>query len=130
MTKSKAITAKGIKRTVKYLATTRNPRIQQLILRSTPASVIKSICNAALNAQRGEIRLTPSEKRTLAKHRDLIAALVDEQSSIERKRSKLISSTSPSALKQKGKGIGALIPILLSTVLSTLGSTFLSNRNN
>ncbi len=125
MTKSNQ---KAIKRTVKYLATTRNPRIQQLILRTTPVSVIKSICNAALNAQRGEIKLSSTQKRALTKYRALIETLVDESVPIERKRANLVRSTSPAALKQKGKGIGFLIPILLSTVLSTLGSTFMSNR--
>lgn len=131
MTKSKT-SNKATKRTVKYLATTHNPRIQQLILRTTPASVIKSICNAALNAQRGEIRLSASEKRALSKHRGLIEALVDEQVPVERKRANLIRSTSSSSsgLKQKGKGIGVLIPILLSAVLSAIGPSFLANRNN
>ena len=129
MTKSKSAssTSKATKRTGKYLATTRNPRIQQLILRSTPPTVIKSICNAALNAQRGEIKLSSSQKRILAKHRSLIDALVDEEIPIESKRANLVRS-STAGNKQEGKGIGALIPILLSTVLSTIGSSFISGN--
>ena len=114
------------KRTIKYLATTRNPRIQQQILKSSPATVIKSICNAALNAQRGEVRLTQAEKRLLAKHRALIDELVDQARPLESKRKSLVRNA---AQNQKGKGLVALLPILLSTVLSTLGSGFLSNKN-
>ena len=117
----------GTKRTIKYLATTRNARIQQQILRSSPPTVIKSICNAALNAQRGDVKLTKAQKRLLGKHRALIVGLVDQTAPIESKRNKLVRAASPAAA-QKGKGLIALLPILLSTVLSTLGSTFLSNK--
>ena len=62
------------KRTIKYLATSSgsDPRIQKYILRTAPDSVIKSICNAALNARQGDIQLAEPLKEQLARRRPTI----------------------------------------------------------
>ena len=41
------------KRTVKFLSVCRDPKVVSSVLRSSPDSGIKTICNAALNVQRG-----------------------------------------------------------------------------
>ena len=51
------------KRTVKFLSVCRDPKVVSSVLRSSPDSVIKTICNAALNVQRGgRVSLGSSEK--------------------------------------------------------------------
>jgi hypothetical protein len=49
------------KRTVKYLSVCRDPGAYSVVIKTSPDSVIKSICNAALNVQRGD-RVTLSKK--------------------------------------------------------------------
>ena len=65
-----------LKRTIKYLATCKHPEIISRIIAKSPDNVIKSICDAALNAARGEVSLKPKEKKILASHRKLIERLI------------------------------------------------------
>ena len=51
---------KGI---IKYLATCTHPEIISRIIPKSPDNVIKSICDATLNAARGDVSLKPKEKR-------------------------------------------------------------------
>jgi len=51
------------KRTVKYLSVVRDPKVYNSIVKTAPDAVIKSICDAALNVQRGDrVSLKPSQK--------------------------------------------------------------------
>ena len=124
------------KRTIKYLATSSgsDPRIQKYILRTAPDSVIKSICNAALNARQGDIQLAEPLKEQLARHRHTIEKILSRQISVEEKRKTLLKSKSRGGGGgQTGKGIGVILPFLLQAVLSGLGSSFIagiSNKNN
>ena len=52
-----------LKRTIKYLAACKHPEIISRIIAKSPDNVIKSICDATLNAARGEISLKPKEKK-------------------------------------------------------------------
>ncbi len=121
------------KRTIKYLATSSgsDPRIQKYILRTAPDSVIKSICNAALNARQGDIQLAEPLKEQLVRHRPTIEKILSRQISVDEKRKTLLKSKSRGG--QSGKGIGVILPFLLQTLLSGLGSSFIagiSNTNN
>ena len=120
MTSKKKLSTKT-KRTIKYLATTTNPRVRQEILASAPVSVIKSICNAALNARDSDIPGIAA--KLLKKNRIFIDELSDRSKSIDLKRKSLVTS-------QKGKGFVALLPIILSALLSTIGTRFISGSEN
>ena len=65
-----------LKTTSKYLATFKHPEIISRITAKSPDNVIKSICDAALNAARGDVSFKPKEKKILAAHRKLIERLL------------------------------------------------------
>ena len=57
------------------------------VIRTAPQSVIKTICNAAFNTQYNPIiRLTPAQRKILAKHRRKISFLTDRHKTLQRKR--------------------------------------------
>jgi chaperonin GroEL (HSP60 family) len=103
---------KRVKHTVKYLANCRHPQIINQILRKADYPLVKGIANAALNVTHGEVPLTRQKKRLFSRHRKIFELLTAKKKSLEAKK-KVI---------QKGGAFGALIPILLSTVLGTIGS--------
>jgi ABC-type methionine transport system ATPase subunit len=104
-----------VKRYVKLLALLRDPNQQVALLKKAPEQVIKSICDAALNAQQGDIRLSKSVKKTFAKKRELFHKLTSRSLSIPKKRRLLVQ-----------RGGFAILPLLLSTVLGTIGSALFS----
>ena len=108
---------KFVKRYIKFLSVCKDPQTLRVAVKRSPDSVVKGICNCALNAQKGDIRLNPHQKKILAKHRREIQTLSESGTSIKKKRS---------VLNQKG-GF-TFLPLLLSTVLGTLGSS-LFNQN-
>lgn len=101
------------KRYVKFLSICNNPKTLSTVLRSAPDPVIKRICDAALNAAEGEIPIDDYKKKLFHRNRKVFSTLIDRQVPIKRKRRYLAN--------QKG-GALPLIPILLSTVLGTVGS--------
>ena len=106
----------ALKRTIKYLATCNNPRAVRECLRAAPDSVVKCICNAAYNVERGDVVLTPKQKALFGKHRKLIAKLTSHTGSIQAKRKVLQS--------QKG---GFIIPALIGAAISALGNLLFPN---
>ena len=105
------------KRTIKFLAICSDSEIIKPIIKYFPSSnsLIKSICNAALNAARGEISLTDSDKVAFQKHRKDIEYLS--------RRQKLVSVKQ--YLLSNKKQVICLIPVLLSTVLRSIGTSFI-----
>ena len=100
-----------IKRYIKLLAVNPDP-VQNLgLIRNAPDEVIKTICNAAYNLSHGSIHLTPKQKSLFRKYKAPITKLVLPEPTIKQKRQ---------ALLQHGGGF--FLPLLLSTVLGTLGS--------
>ena len=100
------------KRTVKFLSVRRDPKVLSSAIRASPDSVIKTICNAALNVQRGgRVSLGNSQKVLFRNHSGRIAKLVSKNLSIAQKR-KLLSQ----------KGGAFWIPALISAALGGLGS--------
>ena len=95
------------KRIIKYLAISKDPSATKAVLKSAPDPVIKTICNAALNAYQGEVPLTKAQKFLFSKNKKTISYLIDKSKPIKAKRKRLVQ-----------KGSGAFIPILLSAVLS------------
>ena len=107
----------AIKRAVKLLAVCKDPEVRSKILSRAPDQLVKTICNAVLNLERGDIALSKAQKKSFAKHRAQIAKLTSPSFSVPTKRKILL---------QKG-GFFPLIPLLLSTVLPSIGSA-LFNR--
>ena len=100
------------KRAIEFLAVCKDRSVNRKILERAPDSVIKTICNAALNAQRGEVKLSKTQKQLFAKHRGLISKLTNRKLSVATKR----------RIIQKGGFFQVLIPAILSAVLGALGS--------
>jgi hypothetical protein len=73
--------------------------------------VIKTICNVALNALKGDVKLSAAQKQLFKRHRHTIQALSDRSKSLSKKRH---------LLQQKGGAF--FIPALIGGVLSLLGS--------
>ena len=108
-----------VKRTIKFLAIPHNHQIQKAILKSSSDSVIKAICNAAYNIhQNPELHLAPKQRTLFRKNRQTIFKLTSPKITIPKKRKIL----------QRGGGplLFALLPALLSTAISALGSAFIS----
>ena len=109
------------KRTVKYLAVCHNSRIQREVLRAAPDGVYKSICNALFNiAENPDINIPKQHRTNLRKHQTLIKKLIAPKLPLPHKR-KII---------QRGGGVflAALLPVVLSTALSYLGSAFIKSQ--
>ena len=104
---------KKSKRALKFLANCRHPKVVKEILRHADNSLVKGICNAAYNVTQGDLPLSRQKKRLFGRHRRLFLGLTSPKVSIGKKR-KVI---------QRGGGVvAAIVPILLSTVISALGS--------
>jgi hypothetical protein len=99
------------KRYIKLLSVCRKPRELRAILQNAPDSVIKLICDAALNLLVGDYKLSPAAKSQFKKRKALVAALAGRQLSLKAKRIKLLSG-----------GALPFLPIILGTALSFLGS--------
>jgi hypothetical protein len=85
------------------------------VLKHAPDNVHKSLCNIALNAAKGDISFTKSQKKLFRKHRALILKLADKKVSLVQKRR---------AVQQSGSGF--FIPALIGGVLSLLGSSVIN----
>jgi hypothetical protein len=101
----------NVKRTVKYLAVCGSPRAVRECIKASPDGVVKTICNAAYNVERGDVALSPKHKALFRKHRKLIAKLTSRSHSVQAKRKVLQS--------QKG---GFIIPALIGAAISALGN--------
>jgi len=100
------------KRAIKFLAVCKDRSVTQKILQRAPDCVLKTICNAALNAELGDVKLSKSQKQLFAKHRGSIAKLTNKKLPLATKR----------RIIQKGGFFQVLVPALLSAVLGALGS--------
>lgn len=99
------------KRVVEYIAVCHNYTAYQAVLKSSPDSVIKYICNAVINAFKGDIVITKSQRKFLKQYRQSVHILVDPIKGLNKKRKIIISKNSYS-----------FIPKILSIVLNQLGS--------
>jgi ABC-type methionine transport system ATPase subunit len=97
------------KRAVKLLAVCKDPKVRSVILSRSPDSVIKTICNAALNVEQGDLALTKQQKTAFRKHRNQIHKLTSRHVPLSAKRKVLRGGAFP------------ILPLLLSAAISTLG---------
>ena len=54
-----------VKRAYKLLAEWKDPRVRSAILKGAPEKLVKTICNAVLNVERGDIALNKRQKHPL-----------------------------------------------------------------
>ena len=108
------------KRTIKFLANCTDTKLIRLVLKtSSSTSLIKSICNAILNAATGEISISESEKTVFQKHRKSFELLSKKQT---------LTTIKQYLINPKNKILG-VIPVLLTCVLRSIGTTFIIENN-
>lgn len=111
----------NLKRTIKFMAQCKDPTVQRMLLQSANDSVYKAICNAFLNvAQNSDIKLPPAQQRKLKRFNPLIQKIISSSVHLKRKR----------RLIQRGGGLflAAILPAVLTTALSFLGSAFFNKH--
>ncbi len=79
-------------------------------MNAAPDTVIKAICNIALNCYRDDFKLTDKQKNTLKKYRKPIIKLTSTTIPVKYKRK---------ILAQEGGAIW--IPLLVGSIITTLG---------
>ena len=116
MTKKRRSTPVNLNKVYFDLLRFGNRSIRPEAIRSAPPSVIRSISNAACNvAYNPKTRLSPAQRKLLARHRREIEVLTSEAASVKKKRETL----------QKG-GVLPFLPVLLGSALATLGAHIFS----
>ena len=105
-----------IKRTIKFLSTSPDSDIVQLVLKKAPNGVIRAISNAALNASRGDVAIPHRYLEPFRHHHRHFDILSDNQVPLEQKRALLV---------QRG-GFLPLVAPLIATVLGSIGGEFIS----
>ncbi len=106
---------KALERYIKLLEVCNNPTVTRAILKTAPERVMKTICNAALNCNVGDVQLFPKQKHILKRFRKQIEALCSKSIGINFKRRILVQ-----------KGGATSIPLLIGSVLTTLGHQIFS----
>jgi len=89
-------------------------KLRAKLIRSSDEDLVRCICECALNTLKGNVPLTPAEKRKLSPHKGTIRKLAVRHPSVKQKRSLLL---------QKG---GAFLPLLLAPVISALVSKLIA----
>jgi hypothetical protein len=107
------------RRTLDYLRVCRSPQALNSVIKSSPDSVVKTICNAALNVQRGDgFNLSNAQKKLFRDHGSQIDKLVSRRASLRAKRK---------VLSQRG---GAFwIPALIGAAATALGSSLFGKKD-
>ena len=107
----------AVKKTLKFLSVCQNPRIVSHIISTSPDTLFKSICNAAITAAQGEVVFKKKAKRVLSANRHFIQNLIKKGDSVKKKKRILCQSG--------GSIAAAVLPSLLSSVLSSIGTGFI-----
>ena len=115
---------KLIKRTIKFLASGPDNNVVRATLEKAPVGVIRSVCNAAVNARQGEVQIPPHLKPLFREYSDYLDLLIDRQQPLEFKR-QLLTNNIADGKHQKGGALPIVVP-LLATVLGSLGGEFIS----
>lgn len=90
-------------------------KVQKAVLKTCPDDLIETIIEIVFNVLQGIHKVSPPTKRNLEKYKLDLRKIVCPIRSLDSKRKVLV---------QKG---GAILPILLSTILSGLIGKFLQN---
>lgn len=82
-----------------------SPAIRRAIIKASDKNLVRSICECAENCMSGRVKLQPSQKRKLSRHKHLLRKLVKKGDTWQKKK----------RILQQG---GSLIKILLGPILS------------
>ena len=74
--------------------------------------MINGLCECCLNILKGNVHLTPKQKRRLAQHKRTLRLLANRRTPLTSRKK---------ALTQKGGFLGALLGPIVSTVASLVG---------
>jgi hypothetical protein len=88
---------------------TADRKLRKVILTNCKGELVKTLSECSLNLLRGNVKLTPCQKRTLRKYRQILRKLADKRVSLSAKKKTIV---------QRG---GFLLP-LLGAVLLTIAS--------
>ena len=116
MSPSREYQRKVVKRYTKFLSVAPDSEIVRQVLHRAPDAVVRDICNAALNAREGDVRIPPHLKTVFSKYHRHIARLCDHHCPLAEKRRILV---------QRG-GLLPIIAPLIATVLGSIGGEFIS----
>lgn len=86
------------------------PKLRKVILKHVEPSCIQAICDVVLNVLKSVVKLSPTQKRKIAKHKHHLRLLVSKATSLDKRRRVLV---------QKGDGF---LTLVLGSVLKELGS--------
>jgi len=104
------------KHILKFLTHCNDRNVTRQILKGAPDSVIKGISNAALNAEQGDVHISPQNQKLFSQHRTKIHKLTLRKVPIATKRRLL--------LQQGGSFLGVIAPLLASVIGSIGGALF------
>ncbi len=107
--------------TIKFLSICKDSSTIKQIIQISNNFVIKSICNAALNAASGDIGLNTIQIKLFQKYKKSFSYLLSASISIANKKKYI--------LQNKNKVL-QLIPTLLSVVLDSIGIQFIISNDN
>ena len=87
------------------------PALIKAILKGASPDLIKALSECSLNVLKGNVRLTPTQKRQLARHKLGLRTLAKKGTSLKRRR----------LILQKGGFLGALIKPILGVLSGLIG---------
>lgn len=101
--------------TVEHLKLLSKCKKKGALLRKCPNSLIKSVCECALNVLKGNVPLTKRQKNKLSPYKRTLRKLGDKKVPLFKKRRLLV---------QKGEGfLSLLIPVAVSVLSSLIHGT-------
>ena len=113
--------SKVTEKTIEYLAVCDDEKAVKEVLRAAEPNVLKSICNAAANAARGDVGIPYITKPYFVKHRKAFRVLISRTRTLEYKQEYV--------LQDKHRVI-RLIPPLLNCVIASIGTSFVLDDKN
>jgi len=106
--------AKRVKKHLEVLKLLKNakPKLRQSIVASAENDLVQCICECCHNILKGNIKLSPKEKKQLSRHKKPLRDLTSKRLSVERKRKLLV---------QKGGFLPALLAPIIGIASSLIG---------
>lgn len=89
-----------------------NPSAVKAIIKTASPDLIRTLCECSHNVLKGNVRLTPHQKRKLSRHKHNLRALVKKKGTVKRRKQIL----------QQGGFIGALLGPVLTVLKGILGA--------
>lgn len=84
-----------------------DPARRQALLRTADDTLVRNICECALNTLRGNVRLSADQKKRLSKHRKTLRRLACDRGSWKSKKRLLVQR-------------GGFLPLLLAPIIGSL----------